>query len=102
MALSGIPADAPPGGDRHSFAVWPGCPTLACDDQEELWFGGGMRSDDPARLDAQAGQADLAVARRDTSAAESFAAVSPDDPLTAVESEDLHRRLLPRIRPRQL
>ena len=63
---------------------------LARDHQEKLGAGGWMRADDTTRLDREAGQVDLALARRDARGGESPAAVPADDPLPAIELEDLH------------
>jgi len=50
-----------------------------------------MRADDTAWLKGQARQAHLAAAFGDACGAQSFAAVSLDDLLCAVELEDLHK-----------
>ena len=65
VVLSGIPANAPPAGDRHSLAIWPGRPALACYDQKKLCVRSRMRSDDAAWSDGQASQMHLAPAPRD-------------------------------------
>src|SRR5271154_6881423 len=40
--LPGVPANAPPGADRHALAIRPGRPALARDDQEKLGVPRGM------------------------------------------------------------
>jgi hypothetical protein len=39
VLLSSDPADAAPGGDRHSLAICPSLPARTCDDREKLYAG---------------------------------------------------------------
>ena len=75
----GIPANTPArSGSECGGPSVPAIQALARDHQEKLGAGGWMRADDTTRLDRQAGQMDLALARRDARGGESPAAVPAD------------------------
>ena len=88
--LSGIPANAPSGCDRHALAVGAGDPAFARGHQEQLCISRRMRADKTTRLECQAGQVDLAITRCDARSEKSFAAEPSDVLFSAIELEDLH------------
>jgi hypothetical protein len=78
VLLAGIPANGPARSDLNVAAIGSGDPAFARDHQEELRSGRRMRADNATRLERQAGQTDLAFARRDARGRQSLTTVQLD------------------------